>query len=99
MVGAPPTTQYVHTLTCAHGQELEAFESIQTIGHGGELAPLLSPTIPTDSLSAWIHMSMCVSMAWSPSKLVKPHITCLAKLLHVKEYHAIVHQPDNQEEI
>ena len=59
MVGTPPTTQYIHTHTGAHGQELEAFESIQTIGHGGELAPLLSPTIPTDRLSAWIHMSLC----------------------------------------
>ena len=51
-IQAPPN---IHT--CAHGQELEAVESIPTIGHGGELAPLLSPTIPTKSLSAWIHMS------------------------------------------
>ena len=88
-----------HTRT--HGQELEAVESIPPIGHsgevvypstvvnyyhGGELAPLLSPAIPTKSLSAWIHMSTIQST----SKLVKT--SNFTKLLH-----EIVHETSLQD--
>ena len=98
-VQAPPI--YSDTRICAVGQELEAVESIPPIGHsgelvypstvvnyyhGGELAPLLSPTIPTKSLSAWIHMSTIQST----SKLVKT--SNFTKLLH-----EIVHETSLQD--